>query len=50
MTWDSALSPDAADRPALRQVYELRGFRFHSHRTVGAFHVARYERPVEHAG
>jgi GNAT superfamily N-acetyltransferase len=39
----------AVDRPALRQVYERRGFRFHSHRTVGAFHVARYERPVGRA-
>ena len=40
----------AADRPSLRQVYERRGFRFHSHRTVGPYSVARYERPLEPAG
>ena len=37
----------AADRPSLCQVYERRGFRFHSHRTVGSYFVARYERPVK---
>ncbi len=32
-----------SDRPKLRGVYESRGFRLHSERHVGPYHVARYE-------
>lgn len=33
----------AVDRPKLRAVYENYGFRHHSNRVVGPFHVARYQ-------
>jgi GNAT superfamily N-acetyltransferase len=33
----------AADRPALRRVYEVFGFRFHDERNMGSFVVARYQ-------
>jgi GNAT superfamily N-acetyltransferase len=33
-------------RPRLRAVYERLGFRFHSHRQVGPYFVARYEYDV----
>ncbi len=33
----------AAARPKLRKVYEDFGFRFHSDRQVGPYHVARYQ-------
>ena len=35
-----------AARLQLRAVYERFGFRFHSERQVGPYHVARYEYPV----
>jgi GNAT superfamily N-acetyltransferase len=31
------------DRPKLKALYERFGFRFHSHRQVGPYYVARYE-------
>ena len=36
----------AADRPALRNVYERFGFNFHSERDMGRFKVARYQLEV----
>lgn len=39
------LDCDAA-RPSLRAFYETFGFRYHSNRQVGPYHVARYEYPV----
>jgi GNAT superfamily N-acetyltransferase len=33
----------AADRPKLRAIYENNGFRWHSNRVVGPYHVSRYE-------
>ena len=35
-----------AARPKLRRVYERFGFRYHSDRQVGPYHVARYEYPI----
>jgi GNAT superfamily N-acetyltransferase len=35
-----------ASRPKLRALYERFGFRFHSERHVGPYHVARYELPL----
>jgi GNAT superfamily N-acetyltransferase len=35
-----------ASRPRLRAVYERFGFRFHSDRQVGPYHVSRYEYDV----
>jgi GNAT superfamily N-acetyltransferase len=32
-----------ADRQALRAIYERFGFRFHSYRDVGPYHLSRYE-------
>jgi hypothetical protein len=32
-----------ADRKALRTIYEQLGFRLHSHRDVGPYHLSRYE-------
>jgi len=32
-----------ASRPRLRAIYERMGFRFHSHKQVGPYFVARYE-------
>lgn len=34
------------DRPKLKALYERFGFRFHSHRQVGPYYVARYEYPL----
>ena len=33
----------AADRPKLRVIYENNGFRWHSDRVVGPYHVSRYQ-------
>ena len=35
-----------ASRASLRAVYERFGFRYHSDRHVGPYHVARYEYPL----
>jgi GNAT superfamily N-acetyltransferase len=35
-----------AERVKLRALYEAFGFRLHSYRQVGAYYVARYERPL----
>ena len=35
-----------ASRTRLREVYEAFGFRFHSEREVGPYHVSRYELPL----
>ena len=35
-----------AARPKLRAIYEHFGFRYHSDRHVGPYHVARYELPL----
>jgi GNAT superfamily N-acetyltransferase len=40
----------AADRPALRRVYEVFGFRFHDERNMGSFVVARYQFELVPAG
>lgn len=37
----------AADRPKLRAIYVRMGFSLHSLRTVGPWHVARYQRRVD---
>jgi GNAT superfamily N-acetyltransferase len=34
------------NRPKLKALYERFGFRFHSHRQVGPYYVARYEYPL----
>jgi GNAT superfamily N-acetyltransferase len=38
-----------ANRPRLRAFYEAFGFRYHSDRHVGPYHVSRYEYYVSHA-
>ncbi len=35
-----------SDRPKLKALYERCGFRLHSYRQVGPYHVARYEYPL----
>ena len=39
-----------ADRPALRQIYERFGFRYHSDRQVGKYLVARFQFQVAAGG
>jgi len=37
-----------ARRPELHAIYERFGFRFHSYRDVGPYHLSRYEYLIAH--